>query len=129
VAKVTVDEYLRHLDREEQLEQEERQKIVSRLQVYSEVQLEVEGGTKGWNSADTNLFECLAASNRTVDERKYEQETGEGSNPQTLFNDLESISETILRKAPQQSSAKAGVDRELLKKELQEIDDELREIE
>jgi hypothetical protein len=44
---------------------------------------------KGWNSADTNLFECLAASNRTVDERKYELETGEvGSNTQAFINDL-----------------------------------------
>lgn len=47
-----------------------------------------------WTSSDTNLFECLAASNRTVDERKYEQDNDEGvlSNSQTLFNDLENIS-------------------------------------
>lgn len=55
-----------------------------------------------------------------------------GSNQQALINDLESISETILRredKNPLQNSDKVGVDRALLKKELQEIDDELREIE
>lgn len=57
VAKVTVDEYLKHLDRQEQLEQEDRQKLMSKLRVVGEeMQLEAEGGGRGWNSADTNLF-------------------------------------------------------------------------
>jgi hypothetical protein len=59
-----VDEYLKHIDREVKVEDEEREKLMKKLGGIGEEMTEMK---EEWNSSDTNLFEYLTASNRTVD--------------------------------------------------------------
>lgn len=126
IAKVTVDEYISHLDREGKREEEETKKLMSKLQIRGEE----EKPSAEWNTSDTNLFEFVASSNRMVDERKYEYASEKETTVEShanLINELENMSEIMLRRENEpekdKTGEKTGVDREKLKKELQDIDD------